>query len=262
MGVKTTQAAFIGKGDGTRNKGAVTAPRPASKPKPNGELQQRAAIMLELRDLIATDISTPENAPQAGVIFARMMFLDFIGCAAGLNRPDGLLDATKRASVYYDGGDRAGSDTYFWALRVFSELHNCRQTIEDHIDATNLILDAISSAKGNVNDKVIDGANYLILETVNYIKAYNMILDAEATLTKTTELTLAKKQVKDIIDACKKCNKAIGADRIDTTKLNNHTTHQAIKTIESGVDGCIATLLSTLITAAIEIEQGAGNDNE
>jgi len=261
MGVKTTQAAYIGKGDGTRNKGAVTTPRPASKPKPNGELQQRAAILLELKDLTATDISTPENAPQAGAIFARMLLLDFVGCAVGINRPDGTFDATKRACEHFTPETTPGRDTYFWALRTFSELHNCRESVEQHLDATELLLDAISDAKGNVGDSVFTRANELVFETVCYIKAYNLILEVEATLTKTPELTQAKKRVKDIIDACKKCNKTIGADRINTDKLNDRTPRNAKQSIRHNLDNSAATLLTIMGTAAIDTEDEADNDD-
>jgi len=231
-----------------------------------------AHVKKALTELAAIDIATPENAPKAVVIYTRMLLLDFVACAAGVTRPEGVYAATQRASAYFTKTKRSKKemDAFLWAVGIFSELHNCRQFVDAHIESTTLLLDTIRNATPVVeantgvkwaayikwkDDNLFARVNMAVYDTVNYIKAYNLTMDIAGELSATPEMILAKKRVDDIIHTCEACNKARGENTILLNELTNAPPPDVKTTLKRGIESSGATLLSMMITAYINLTE-------
>jgi len=192
----------------------------AKKAAPTVSADAVAELSFALTALYNRDISTPENAPIAGNIFARMMLLTFVADMLGIPT-DGREAATGRAKGFFNAHPRhPTADAYYWGLKMYSELHNCRQYVEQKESNARVFLGLLIDTLA-IQETIKDKSNFifaknLVIDATRYIKAFNETMTAMAKIHDTPELSLVKISIAELIKGGEAYNKrASGEDRID-----------------------------------------------
>lgn len=213
-------------------------------------------VIARLNVFIRIGEFTQKYADIASIICARMLLFDFIITAADKTPPDGVEAAITRVSKYFRLKNTPEKDleAFHTALRLFSELQNCRCFVDQRVESTILLLDTITPTR--LENSVLDRINASIFTTTCYINAYNAVMDVEATNLKMPELTLAKKSPDAIIRACVDCNRILMSNKINTDRLLNPISPEEMKNISMSIESNYwATLLSVLMSATLNISR-------
>jgi len=205
------------------------------------------SVAKELAELASIDITAPENVPQVGTLMTRMLLLDFVACAASITRPDEIDNVTYRTADFFNKNSHNKTlDTYLWGVRMYSELNNCRTLVESRIEATVLLLDLLLDHPGTGTE--FDRIETIVLDTVCYIKAYNLLMDIAAKKLGTPELALAKKDTHSIILLCKVYNKSHEVSLFYVDYLIGRTPKEAKTEMIQTVNRTAATLFSAMVS--------------
>lgn len=249
--------------DETSTKGIPIKARKRMNKKVIPYLDGIKAARVELVHLINTDIFAPKNAPEAGVIFARMMVFDFIvfsatrnsaGLDAKIERPDKSAAVARAVEFFKTHQNHQTVETYLWGGRFFSELVNCLNVAEFRETEAMILLGMLKDTIGvrhqiNNFDIIVNR----VRECVDFVKAYNFTIELLSKRLKVPELALAKLPINRFFDECVVYNHEAGTTVFDIDRMQEGETSLTKKRVEEVLDHTEATALSALWVAYVDI---------